>query len=223
MSTVAPILPPPLREGDRLSREEFLRRWEAMPDLKHAELLDGVVYMPSPVGYPHNATHLLLSGWLFNYIAATDGCNAGSEGTWLMGPADVPQPDLTMRLLPDRGGRSTIVKDLLSGVPELVVEVSHSSASRDLGVKSDLYLRYGVREYLVVVTKKQDIVWREVVKGRYRRIQPGEDGIFRSRVFPGLWLDAAALWKEDTKGLIATLNQGLASDEHAEFIRRLAC
>ncbi|MBI4907991.1 MAG: Uma2 family endonuclease [Acidobacteria bacterium] len=221
MSTVAPILPPPLREGDRLSREEFLRRWEAMPDLKHAELLDGVVYMPSPVGYPHNAVHLMLSGWLLIYIAATDGCDAGSDGTWLMGSADVPQPDLTMRLLPEHGGRSTIVKGLLSGVPELVVEVSHTSASRDLGVKSDLYLKHGVLEYLVAVTKKQEIVWREVVKGRYRRIQPGEDDIFRSRVFPGLWLNATALWTQDRRSLIATLNQGLASPEHAEFVRRL--
>jgi hypothetical protein len=39
---------PPLRDGDRLTRDEFLRRWDAMPDVKWTELIDGVVHMPSP-------------------------------------------------------------------------------------------------------------------------------------------------------------------------------
>ena len=39
----------PLEHGDHLTREEFERRYEAMPHVRKAELIEGVVYMPSPV------------------------------------------------------------------------------------------------------------------------------------------------------------------------------
>src|SRR5437763_671939 len=101
-----PASPPLLREGDRLTSEEFMRRWEAMPELKHAELIDGVVHMPSPVSRGHSNYHFVLSGWLGYYTANTPGCEGGSEGTWLMGSRNVPQPDITLRILPERGGQS---------------------------------------------------------------------------------------------------------------------
>src|SRR5579871_3738526 len=106
MSMAAHSLPPPLRDGDRLTSDEFMRRWEAMPNLKHAELIDGIVYMPSPVSFPHSRFHLTFSGWLFVYESGTPGCQGGSEGTWLMGKRDVPQPDLTLRIDPAHGGQS---------------------------------------------------------------------------------------------------------------------
>src|SRR5262245_58447037 len=120
MSTAIPILPPPLRDGDRLSREEFLRRWEAMPDLKHAELIDGVVYMPSPVGRKHGDIHSCLDNWLGHYRAATVGCVVGIECTWLMGK-DAPQPDISLLILPQCGGQSKEEGIYSAGAPELVV------------------------------------------------------------------------------------------------------
>src|SRR6266568_5193006 len=103
MSMAAPVSPPPLRDGDHLTSNEFMRRWEAMPDLKHAELIDGIVYMPSPVSRHHDDSHTPLHGWLFNYTASTPGCRAGLEATWLMDDRDVPQPDCTLRVLPEYG------------------------------------------------------------------------------------------------------------------------
>src|SRR5450755_4786145 len=99
MSIAAPVSPPPLRDGDRLTTDEFMRRWEAMPDLKHAELIDGLVYMPSPVSRHHDDSHGALHLWLATYTVGTPGCRAGLEGTWLMDERDVPQPDCTLWIL----------------------------------------------------------------------------------------------------------------------------
>lgn len=217
----APALPPPLREGDRLTREEFLRRWEAMPDLKRAELIDGVVHMPSPVSAIHADFHSTLSGWLMLYRTATPGCVSGSGSTWLMAGDNVPQPDLHLLIQPEYGGQSRVETYRL-GAPELVVEISHTTSSKDAGAKLRLYERSGVREYLIVQPGRRQLAWRELESGAYRVVEAGDDGIFRSRVFPGLWLDAAALWNDDVQALLATLQRGLTSPEHAEFVRALA-
>jgi Uma2 family endonuclease len=124
MSISAPVLPPPLRDGDRLTSDEFLRRWEAMPDLKHAELIDGIVYMPSPVSRKHSVFHTPLAAWLDNYVAQTPGCECGVEGTWIMGQREVPQPDLALWILPEFGGQSRDEGEYAAGAPELIVEVA---------------------------------------------------------------------------------------------------
>jgi Uma2 family endonuclease len=218
----APVLPPPLLEGDRLTSGEFMRRWEAMPELKRAELLDGTVYMPSPTGYGHGDFHQMFSGWIWSYRARTPGCGGCTEATWMMGPDDVPQPDVALRILPERGGQSWIEGSYAVGAPELIVEVALSSYSRDLGVKRRLYERMGVREYLVAVVNRKQLSWFELANERYIALEPGADGILRSRCFPGLWLDARALWEYDDACVLAVLQQGLASPEHAEFVARLA-
>ena len=222
MSTAVPVMLPPLRDGDRLTREEFLHRWEAMPDLKHAELIGGIVYMASPTLSTHDRFHSLMHAWLYDYARATPGCAAGLEGTWLMAADAAPQPDTTLRILPEYGGQSRVVNDYLTGAPELAVEISHSSSSRDLGVKADLYRRGGVREYLVLLTQGPEVIWREAVGQRYRKLTPASSGVLRSRVFPGLWLDADALRQWDESRVFATLSEGLASAEHSEFVRCLA-
>ena len=102
------------------------------------------------------------------------------------------------------------------------MEISHSSSSRDLGVKADLYRRGGVQEYLVLLTQGPEVIWREVVGQRYRELTPTSSGVLRSRVFPGLWLDVDALQQWDESSVFATLSEGLASAEHNEFVRRLA-
>ena len=219
MPAAASILPPPLHEGERLTRDEFMRRWEAMPDLKHAELLDGIAHLPSPAGFRHNLVEPRIVSWLVQYADATPGCEVGSDGTWLMSPDAVPQPDASLRIA--AGGSSRVENNYLVGAPELAVEVAWSSSARDLGIKSDLYRRHGVREYLVVLAQENDVLWREVVKGRYRKIAPDADGILHSSVFPGLGLDTAALWSEDWPRLRASLDAGLATPGHAAFARRL--
>ena len=218
----APVLPPRLRDGDRLTRDEFLSRWEGMPDLKFAELIDGIVYMASPVSNTHCDYHFRLSYWLGSYIAATPGCKAGIAGTWLMSEDSAPQPDLALEIDPKFGGQSRIEGDYSAGAPELIVEVSHTTSPKDMGAKLRLYERSGVLEYVTVRPRQQQVVWRELIGARYRENDPDEDGGLRSRIFPGLWLDAAALWACDLPALAATVQQGIATSEHAEFVEQLA-
>lgn len=206
----APNLPPLLRDGDRLTRDEFLRRWEEMPDLKRAELIDGVVYMPSPVSDFHDEYHSRMSYWLGSYAAVAPSCRHGIAGTWLMSLDSAPQPDLTLRIRPERGGQSRIEGGYSAGSPELVVEISHTTAAKDKGAKLRLYERSGVREYITVTPDRQQIIWRELDSGRYGEIVPDEDGLYRSRVFPGLWLDPAALWAGDLADLAAAVQKGVA-------------
>jgi Uma2 family endonuclease len=90
----------PLRAGQRLTRKEFLRRWEAMPELKFAELIDGVVYIPSPQTSDHGRAQFEVGAWLANYVASTTGCDGGSQSTWLM-LQSAPQPDIYLWILPE--------------------------------------------------------------------------------------------------------------------------
>jgi Uma2 family endonuclease len=221
MSVAAIPLLPPLRGGDRLTSAEFIRRWEAMPELKHAELIDGIVFMSSPVSTTHGDQHVSLSGWLWLYAEHTPGCRGGGESTWIMGPKDVQQPDIALRILPEYGGQSTLAGKYLGGAPELIVEVSGSSTSRDLGLKLDLYRRVGVRENLTILVNPQQVIWRQLVRERYKEIAPDEDGLLRSRLFPGLWLDPAAVWDRE-RSLRTAVELGTLSPEHTAFVRRLA-
>jgi Uma2 family endonuclease len=222
MSISAPVSPPPLRDGDRLTADEFLRRWEAMSGLQHAELIDGIVYMPSPVSSKHGVFHLSLSGWLDNYIAYTPGCSGDVEATWQMGERDVPQPDLALWILPDHGGQSRVAGEYSAGAPELIVEVAASSRARDLGAKLRLYERMSVREYLIAVVSQRNFIWYQSTANGFQPLVPDFDGIFRSRCFPGLWLDPAAFWQLDRARVRTVLQQGLVSTEHAAFVTRLA-
>jgi len=215
-------VPPPLREGDQLTSEEFLLRWNTMPDLKQAELLDGVVYMPSPVGRPHSRIHIIVSGWITAYEAATPGCEGGAEGTWLMSAGNVPQPDITLRILPEHGGQSRVEGIYTVGAPELIIEIAASSRARDLGIKRTLYERMGVREYVVAVAGDSHLYWHVLSERGYELLEPSFGGLFRSTHFPGLWLDPEALWNLDAAGILSALQQGLVTPEHAAFVARLA-
>ncbi|MBY0507356.1 MAG: Uma2 family endonuclease [Bryobacteraceae bacterium] len=218
MSATAIPLLPLLREGDRLDSEEFLRRWEAMPGLKHAELIAGTVFfMPSPVSSLHSDAHTEMIDWLLAYKSQTPGCHTGIDCTWKMGPLDTAQPDLFLRVLPEYGGQSSLDGGYHAGAPELIVEISGSSLSRDLGIKLDLYRKAGVREYVNVVLQPRQLIWRQLNRGRYREIEADEDGLLRSRTFPGLWLDPAALWNPK-RSIRTAVQKGLKSPEHAAFV-----
>jgi Uma2 family endonuclease len=193
-----------------------------MPELQRAELIDGIVYMPSPVSRTHSGFQIGLAHWLVIYAGSTPGCKALAAPTCLMSDDSAPQPDLTLEIDPKCGGQSRVEGDYSAGAPELTVEISHTTSARDRGAKLRLYERSGVREYVTVRPQQQQIVWRELIDGKYREIAPDEHGIFRSRVFPGLWLDPAPLWADDYPGLAATVQRGMATPEHSAFVERLA-
>jgi Uma2 family endonuclease len=211
----------PLLEGDSLTSDEFLRRWDAIPDLKHAELIDGIVYIPSPVRLKHQEFQSFLNGWLNFYAIDTRGCRPGAEGTWLMGENQVPQPDIMLRILPEYGGQSRVEGLYPAGAPELIVEVAVSSRSRDFGAKKRLYERMGVREYLIAVPREEQLLSWALTPEGFQPLEP-VDGVFQSNFFPGLWLDLAALWDLDLQRMNAVLQQGLATPGHAAFAAQLA-
>jgi Uma2 family endonuclease len=220
MSTVS-SRPPPLARGQRLTVDEFLRRWEAMPELKFAELIDGKVYLPSPLSTEHGLIDSRVGAWLVTYAAYTRGCDAGCQATWLMHHS-APQPDNYLWILSEHGGQSGVQGEYHSGAPELAAEICVSSAAYDLGAKKRLYLKAGVQEYVAVIVQTHEVRWHRLVDGAYQLRLAGARGVYRSELFPGLWLDSAALWKHDTARILATLQRGLKSAGHSAFVKALA-
>lgn len=213
---------PELRAGDRLTRAEFERRYAAMPHVKKAELIEGVVYMPSPVTQEdHGGPHFDVIGWLAAYRAGTPGVEGGDNSTLHLDLDNEPQPDAVLRILPNYGGQSRNSGKYVGGAPELIVEVAASSASYDLHDKLRAYRRNEVREYVVWRVWDRAIDWFLLRDDRYERLVPNAAGQYQSAVFPGLWLDAAALLRGDLAQVIAVLQQGLATPEHGQFVSRL--
>jgi len=220
--TLPPSLPP-LKTGQRLSRVEFERRYETHPEIKKAELIEGVVYVASPVRIKHHSRpHFDIIGWLNLYRLATPGIWGGDNGTLQLDDQNEYQPDAWLSLEPELGGRSHITPDdYLAGAPELVVEIAGSSARKDMRDKRLVYARHGVPEYLVAQTESQEISWFILQQGVYQPLAADENGMLRSHIFPGLWLDPAAFWAGDMGTVLATLQQGLASPEHTAFVEQL--
>ena len=207
--------------GERMSREEFLQRWDALPGLKNAELIEGTVYVSSPVSIDHGRLDAQLGAWLTNYSWATPGCQSGHNATWII-QGSAPQPDVYLAILPDWGGQSTADGPYWSGAPELAVEICVTSTEVDFGPKLALYQRAGVREYITVESFTKRIAWRVLEEGSYRTLAIEPDGSLRSRTFPGLWLQPSAFWAGDGAAMNAFLQQGLGSDDHAAFVRQLS-
>jgi Uma2 family endonuclease len=223
LSQFALPLVPPLENGDHLSREEFERRWESMPGLKNAELIEGVVLMAAAVRYRfHGRPHARLAAWLVIYADETPGVEGADNASVRLDETNMPQPDLLLRIDEKCDGQSTETGDgHLQGAPELIAEIAASSASYDLHEKRAVYLRCGVREYLVWRVLDRQFDWFVLREGSYAQLTAGQDGILRSETFPGLWLDAAALLRGDGRGLRRTLERGIASPQHAEFVAQL--
>lgn len=213
---------PELRAGDRLTREEFERRYRAMPHVNKAELIEGVVYMPSPVcNEDHGAPHFDVIGWLSVYRAQTPGTQGGDNSTLRLDLDNAPQPDAFLRILPQFGGQSRTSDDgYVEGAPELVAEVSASTVSYDLHDKLNAYRRNGVKEYIVWRVWDREIDWFMLREGRYEK-QPLTDGVYRGEVFPGLWLEPASLVQGNLARVLQVLQQGLATPDHADFVERM--
>lgn len=213
----------PLENGDRLDQKTFHKRYESMAEDVRAELIGGIVYMASPQKLPHGKTAKLVGRWLIEYEEHTPGTEMLPGVTNILGPESEPEPDDCMIILPACGGQTGVNrKGYLVGPPELIVETAATTESRDLHHKKEDYEKAGVLEYIVVALRSQKVYWFSWHDGEYRPLKLSRDGVFRSRVFPGLWLDPRALLQGDRKQLLAVLRQGLASDAHREFAAMLA-
>lgn len=215
---------PPLESGDRLSRHEFERRYEAATDIKKAELIEGVVYLASPLRFEsHSEPHGLVITWLGNYRIATPGVRLGIEPTIRLDLDNEPQPDGVLLIDQQAGGQAHLTEDdYVEGAPELVVEVAASSAAKDLHSKKQAYRRNRVQEYIVWQIFENKLDWFQLQEGEYVPLQLDEAGIIRSQVMPGLWLDVVALLAGDMVKVLSVLQEGLNSPEQAEFVKRLS-
>jgi Uma2 family endonuclease len=214
---------PTLEVGDHLDQKTFHARYEAMPGHVRAELIGGIVYMASPLKPRHGRTHSRVMSWLIGYEDATPGVETYDNTTAILGEESEPQPDAYLIISPEAGGQMHYnIDEYLVGAPELIVEVASSTESIDLHAKRTDYEKAGVQEYVVVALRQERVFWLTLRQGHYQDLAPGEDGVLRSEVFPGLWLDPAALLRHDGKRLTEVLELALASPEHAAFAARLA-
>lgn len=215
-------LPPTeLHNGDRLTQKEFHELYRRAPKHFKAELIGGSVYVASPVKANHADNQLPAGTLLVLYEAATPGVRASDNASLILDDESEPQPDLHLRLLHEYGGRCTVSSDgYVTGPPELVCEVSDSTRSVDLNARRATYASAGVQEYLVINLRENKVHWFDLKASQELTADP--DGIIRVKVFPGLWIDPAAVVARDLRGLLATLDRGLASPEHAAFVAQLA-
>jgi Uma2 family endonuclease len=220
--TTPTLTTPPLESGDSLTRTEFERRYQAMSDIKKAELIEGVVYMASPLRYRnHGVPHAQIMGWLLTYVANTPGVGIADNTTVRLDADNEPQPDALLRI--EVGGQSRISEDdYVEGAPELIVEIAASSASIDLHDKLKAYRRNQVQEYLVWRVYDGEFDWYRLTEGEYKLLNVNADGILCSQVFPGLWLDVSALLSGDLAKVLAVCQQGLTTVEHQQFIEQLS-
>jgi hypothetical protein len=211
---------PLLVNGDRMSQAEFHRRYQEYPEDTKFELVGGTVYMASPLRNPHGTYHQMFNWVFLLYQAGTPGVQTSDNITVILGEESEPQPDTTLRILTECGGQSRLDEgEYVTGAPELVAEVAHSSRAIDMHQKRQDYERAGVQEYLVLCIEDRQLHWFHFPSGK--AIAANRLGIVRSRVFPGLWMDVRALLEQDQVRLRQVVEKGMASRPHAAFVRRL--
>ena len=215
---------PLLENGDKLSLYEFERRYNAMPNLKKAELIEGIVYiMPAALRFKsHGQPHGWILTWLGTYEVATPGVALGVEPTVRLDLDNEPQPDAVLLINPEAGGQARLSNDdYIEGAPELIVEIAASSVAIDLHAKKQAYRRNGVKEYIVWQVLDQKLTWFYLEQGEYVELAADSNGILRSQIFPGLWLGVAELLAGNMQSVLTVLQTGLQSPEHAAFVQRL--
>jgi Uma2 family endonuclease len=212
---------PPLECGDHLDQKTFHERYEAMPEDFRAELIGGIVFTPSPLRRPHGRMHVLVIRWIGDYEDATPGIETLDNAATILGPESEPQPDVALLIRPEKKGQTREEDEYVVGAPELLVEVASSTEAIDLHLKRRDYEQAGVKEYLVITLRTNKVIWFVLRDAKFVDLQPGPDGVLRSEVFPGLWLDPAALLRGDLGRVREVLRQGLATAEHAAFVASL--
>jgi Uma2 family endonuclease len=209
-----------LQNGDRMSQPEFHRRYQAYLDDVKFELVEGTVYLAAPLHRQHALYHSHLNALLFIYKSKRPGVEVLDYPTTILGPESEPQPDLVLRVLLSHGGRSRETPDqYIHGPPELIVEIAHSTRSIDMYQKRREYVHSGVREYLVLCV--EEAAFHGFRFKPHGKLAADEHGVLRSNVFPGLWIDCTAVLADNHATAARTLRNGIASPEHAAFVRRL--
>ncbi|GBE94696.1 Uma2 family endonuclease [Nostoc cycadae] len=213
-----------LENGDKLTRYEFERRYNATPNVKKAELIEGIVYiMPAALRFrSHGQPHGWILTWLGTYEAATPGVCLGVEPTVRLDLDNEPQPDAVLLIAPEAGGQTRLSEDdYIEGAPELIIEIAASSVAIELHAKKQAYRRNGVKEYIVWQVLEQKLSWFYLEKGEYLELVPDNHGILRSQVFPGLWLAVTELLVGNMLAVLNALQAGLQSPEHQAFVKKL--
>ncbi|MCW5313745.1 Uma2 family endonuclease [Nostoc sp. KVJ3] len=215
---------PPLENGDRLTRYEFEHRYQAMPRHQKAELIEGVVYLASPLRFEsHAEPHGHLIGWLGVYEALTPSVRLGIKPTVRLDRDNEPQPDGVLLITPTSQGQSRLSDDdYIEGAPELVIEIAASSVSIDLHDKKKVYGRNGVKEYIVWQIFENKLDWFHLQQGEYVSLEIDADGIIKSQLFPGLWLSMSDLLAGNMQQVLTVLQVGLNSSEHQIFVQQLS-
>ena len=214
---------PPLNSGDHLSRAEFHRRYGMYPEIKKAELIEGVVIVGSPVHRQHGRPHFQFSAILGAYVAHTPGLLAGDNESVVLDGDNELQPDLFVGIDAARGGQLTdSEKGPLIGVPEFIVEVAASSASHDLHSKLNVYRRNGVQEYLVLLAYEREMRFFRLSGGEYVAVEAGADGVMRSQALPGFRFRSDWFWEGRLAESMQLVQEGIASPEQRAFVDRLA-
>ena len=215
---------PPLKHGERLTRDEFERRYDATPHLKKAELIEGVVYMPPPVRTDiHGQPHAHIITWLGVYCAGTPGIYLTDNATVLLDSNNEPQPDALLWIDGVLEGNSFLNDEgYIEGAPELIVEIAGTSTDYDLNEKLEVYRRNGVQEYIVWRTQDKGLDWFRLVEGDYVPLVANAEGVIESQVFPSLRLAITALLEGDLASVLSELQKGLSTPEHAAFVERLS-
>ena len=214
---------PPLESGDHLSRAEFHRRYEMCPEIKKAELIEGVVILGSPVNRQHGIPHFDFCTILGVYRINTPGVLASDNQSVILGEENELQPDLCVWVDESRGERGKENEEgPLIGAPEFVVEVAASSAAFDLHSKLNVYRRNGVLEYLVLLAFEREMRFFRLIEGEYIAVEPDAEGVLRSQVLPGFWFRSGWFWEGRLAELLQLVQEGIASPEHQEFVHSLA-
>ena len=207
-----------------MSRPEFEWRYAASPHVKKAELIEGVVYVASPLRFVlHAEPHGNLVAWLGIYKAMTPGLRMGIEPTVRLDFDNEPQPDVMLFLDESVGGQVHLTADgYMEGPPELTVEVAASSVAIDTGSKKQAYCRNGALEYIIWQSYENKLDWWVLTDGDYVLLQPDGNSILKSSKFPGLWLSVDDLLSGNMAYVLEILQQGVRSPEHLSFVEKLA-
>lgn len=213
---------PPFEDGDVMDQPTFHALYLKTPKGFRAELIEGIVHMASPVQLRHGGPSVKVSQWLGAFADAVEGTISYNEITAILAKDSEPQPDHSLIVLPEAGGQTSVsAEDYLVGAPELALEISNTSVLIDLHAKKQMYDKYGVREYIVVETKRRVVHWFVRRVDQFVPLKVDADGILKSKCFPGLWLDPSALFERSAARLLTTLKLGLATPEHAKFAAKL--
>jgi Uma2 family endonuclease len=186
-----------------MTRQEFHAAYANYEGLARVELIEGVVYLPSPISLAgHARPQSLVLFWLNAFAAAQPAVEAVGPASVLLDDQNEPEPD-AMLLRTTPGWLNE--EGFLVKIPELAVEIANSSRSRDLHQKLRAYERNGIAEYVVWRVSDGEIDWFELREGRYVKRAADASGMIESREFPGLVMDVPAMLAMDRAKVLAAL------------------